>query len=399
MNKSFFIFLSFFLFFNTLFANTITQKTKNLEENKRIQEQLNKKLEDLAGEILNGEKTLKELNFQIDTLNSQTNKLQAKANIQNKELNTLTKQNQTLLKSKSLIENKFVALMAKNFAYDLAIPQGYIESEESFMAFEILLTLDQVLNEEIFKLSKDYENINKLIDEKQERVKSINLSLKEYNQQLANLQILKQKQVSIINKQRTDKNIYTKKLEDLKAQQDELRKTLNQLKIINNKKLAEDQNKPNSSPLANNNQKIRQIGSSYQGSSVKKYTGAKTIAPLDSFVVKQKFGNFIDPIYNIKIFNENVVLRSKKADATVKNVLDGKIVFAKDTPLLQKVVIVEHANGIHTIYAHLDKIAPTIKVGKNIKKGAVVGRIKNDLTFEVTQKNFHINPLELISLN
>lgn len=44
--------------------------------------------------------------------------------------------------------------------------------------------------------------------------------------------------------------------------------------------------------------------------------------------------------------------------------LDGKIVFAKDTSMLARVVIVEHDNGIHTIYAHLDKIAPNIKVGK-----------------------------------
>ena len=83
----------------------------------------------------------------------------------------------------------------------------------------------------------------------------------------------------------------------------------------------------------------------------------------------------------------------------MKSVLDGRVVFAKNTIMLQKVVIVEHDNGIHTIYAHLDKIAPNIKVGKKVKKGAVVGRIKDDLTFEVTQKNFHINPLELISLN
>jgi len=52
---------------------------------------------------------------------------------------------------------------------------------------------------------------------------------------------------------------------------------------------------------------------------------------------------------------------------------------------------------IHTIYAHLSKIAPTIQVGQKIKKGYVIGRVDNDLTFEVTQKNFHIDPLELIA--
>ncbi|MCH3853897.1 peptidase M23, partial [Campylobacter jejuni] len=91
--------------------------------------------------------------------------------------------------------------------------------------------LDKILQDEIFKLSKDYEDISKLIDDKQEQIKKINEDLKDYNTQLAKLQNLRQKQVSEIKKQKTDRAIYAKKLENLQDQQDELRKTLNQLKI------------------------------------------------------------------------------------------------------------------------------------------------------------------------
>ena len=388
----------FSLFSLLLFANGIAEKTKDLKENERIQQQLSKKLEDLAQDILSGEKNLKNLSEQIDTLSSQTSKLEANIKVQNKELSTLNNQNKELLRIKSLMESKLISLMAKDFAYDLPIPEGYIEGEESFMAFELLGSLDKVLSEEISKLSKDYEGVNLLIENKQKQIEQIRLNLKNYNEQLKELQSLKNRQIKEINQQKTDRQIYAKKLVNLKAQQEELRATLDELKIIDKKEQVKKQ-KEETSKLANNNQKIRQIGSSYQGSSVKRYTGKKTIAPLDSFIIKQKFGNYVDPIYNIKIFNENVVLRSKKADATVKSVLDGRVVFAKNTTMLQRVVIIEHNDGIHTIYAHLDKIAPNIKVGKRVKKGAVVGRIKDDLTFEVTQKNFHINPLELISLN
>ncbi|EAH4720434.1 murein hydrolase activator EnvC family protein [Campylobacter upsaliensis] len=388
----------FSLFSLLLFANGIAEKTKDLKENERIQQQLSKKLEDLAQDILSGEKNLKNLSEQINTLSSQTSKLEANIKVQNKELSTLNNQNKELLRIKSLMESKLISLMAKDFAYDLPIPEGYIEGEESFMAFELLGSLDKVLSEEISKLSKDYEGVNLLIENKQKQIEQIRLNLKNYNEQLKELQSLKNRQIKEINQQKTDRQIYAKKLDNLKAQQEELRATLDELKIIDKKEQVKKQ-KEETSKFANNNQKIRQIGSSYQGSSVKRYTGKKTIAPLDSFTIKQKFGNYVDPIYNIKIFNENVVLRSKKADATVKSVLDGRVVFAKNTTMLQRVVIIEHNDGIHTIYAHLDKIAPNIKVGKRVKKGAVVGRIKDDLTFEVTQKNFHINPLELISLN
>lgn len=388
----------FSLFSLLLFANGIAEKTKDLKENERIQQQLSKKLEDLAQDILSGEKNLKNLSEQINTLSSQTSKLEANIKVQNKELNTLNNQNKELLRIKSLMESKLISLMAKDFAYDLPIPEGYIEGEESFMAFELLGSLDKVLSEEISKLSKDYEGVNLLIENKQKQIEQIRLNLKNYNEQLKELQSLKNRQIKEINQQKTDRQIYAKKLDNLKAQQEELRATLDELKIIDKKEQVK-KTKEETSKLTNNNQKIRQIGSSYQGSSVKRYTGKKTIAPLDSFTIKQKFGNYVDPIYNIKIFNENVVLRSKKADATVKSVLDGRVVFAKNTTMLQRVVIIEHNDGIHTIYAHLDKIAPNIKVGKRVKKGAVVGRIKDDLTFEVTQKHFHINPLELISLN
>jgi hypothetical protein len=46
----------------------------------------------------------------------------------------------------------------------------------------------------------------------------------------------------------------------------------------------------------------------------------------------------------------------------------------------------------------MDKIAPMLKEGKKIREGYVIGRVEKELMFEVTQKNRHINPLELIRL-
>ncbi len=113
----------------------------------------------------------------------------------------------------------------------------------------------------------------------------------------------------------------------------------------------------------------------------------------------QKFDPYIDPVYNLKIFSESITLVSKTPNALVRNVLDGKIVFAKEINMLKKVVIIEHKNGIRTIYSQLDKIAPTIKSGIRIQKGYVLGRIERRLGFEVTMREKHINPLELIARN
>lgn len=141
---------------------------------------------------------------------------------------------------------------------------------------------------------------------------------------------------------------------------------------------------------------MRQVASSYHNINTTKYKGAKTIAPLDDFTIEKRFGPYYDPVYKMKVFNESITL-VPKGDDKVKSVLDGKVVFAKDTPILKRVVIIEHKNNIHTIYAQLDKIAPTIKPGSTVKKGYTIGRVENVLKFEVTLKDKHIDPLELIT--
>ncbi|MCR6590547.1 peptidase, M23/M37 family [Campylobacter insulaenigrae] len=387
-----YIFLFFFIFL-LAHSDEIAQKQKNIKENERIVKQLSKKLEDLAGEILDNEKNLKKIASEINLLNGKTLKLENSVKTQIKALEQLNNQNKDLLKNKNQIEGKLIDLIAKDFAYDLAIPQNYIESEDGIIALEIIGNLDKIFNEEFLKISKDYEDINKKIEDKENQIAVINTSLKEYKNQIDELRNLRKKQEVEIAKQKTDKEIYTRKLSSLQVQQQELRKTLNQLKIIQEKQEEKVAQKQEDNKEKNN---IKQIGSSFQTSNVKRYVGAKTISPLESYTVKQQFGNYVDPIYNIKIYNENVVLKSTNPDAAVRNVLDGKIVFAKATPTLKKVVIVENKEGIHTIYAHLDKIAPGVKVGRNIKKGYIIGRVESDLTFEVTQKNYHINPLEMI---
>ncbi|MEA2099590.1 MAG: peptidase M23, partial [Campylobacterota bacterium] len=40
-------------------------------------------------------------------------------------------------------------------------------------------------------------------------------------------------------------------------------------------------------------------------------------------------------------------------------------------------------------------ISPNIRKGKKIKKGYTIGRVSEELIFEVTQKSYHINPIRL----
>lgn len=384
----------------------IKDSTSSLRSSEAMSQQLNKKLDDLASDIVSGEKKLKGIGSDISNLKSQISALEGNATNALGELDKLTKQNQELAKTQKELEQNMIRIIAEDLSFDLLLSgdEGK-ESEDSIMVSQILTKLNSITKEDFKKLSKNYEDTINQIKSQSSKINEINYSIKNYRRKQSDLVALESNQKSTINNLKRDKEIYTKKLAKLQAQQDELRKTLEQLAIMQKREdaVAQEARRKAEQKTAGGKPKnegsgVKQMGSSYQTSSVKRYTGAKTIAPLESFSVKQKFGNYVDPIYNIKIFNESVVLRSNTPDAKVKSVLNGKVVFAKQTPMLDNVVIVENDNGIHTIYAHLSQIAPTIKVGSMVQKGYVIGRVRNDLTFEVTQKNYHIDPLELISL-
>ena len=405
----------------TLFAAGVTanktQSTKQDLKTKAEQEKkLNKKLDELAKSILSGEENVKTTAEQISALSVQVKELESSAKAADASLNTLIAQNKDLVAEQKRIEASLLAIISKRFAYDLIVPKNYIESEESIISAEILNSLTKDSQNEVNKIAKDYSKTINSIKSQTDKIGAIKLDLAEFRSKQDKLIALQTKQKKDLAKLKSDKDSYEKELSVIQAEQDELRKTLEKLAIIakneeEEKARAQQKAKLEEAKKAKNNEKsasqtsskttakndVRQVGSSYQMSRVKRYTGAKTIAPLEKFTLKQAFGDYTDPIYKIKIFNESVVLRSALSDAVVKNVLDGKVVFAKETSLLQKVVIVENKDGIHTIYAHLSKIAPTIKVGARLKKGYVIGRVERDLTFEVTQKNYHINPMELIA--
>lgn len=67
--------------------------------------------------------------------------------------------------------------------------------------------------------------------------------------------------------------------------------------------------------------------------------------------------------------------------AEVKAAADGKVIDVKKDPRLGCLVILEHSNGIKTVYANLqDKYA--VKVGQSVKQGDLLGTIGRTSTFE-----------------
>lgn len=373
-------------------------KSKEFEKKERESQKISSTLSSIAKEILREQKKIENLKKEIAKLDENLKEHEEEFKLKKKELEDLKTSTSKLIKTKQELERKLIDVILKNFAVTLiSSDNDYNENIDSLITNEVFKTIATLTKQEFAKIQKSYLNTLLEIKNKQSEIKKIEKEISVLNAKKDKLNRLKKKEIKIVQKLNKKKKIYKTKLDRIKKEQAFLRETLQKLKILKEEKIKEAQAKKRAKSLTTQN--VRRIGSSYQAAKTKKYTGEKTIPPLKNFVVKRKFGNYYDPVYKMKIYYESVILKPLQKNEKVRNILDGKVVFAKDTPLLDKVIVIEHKNGLHTIYAHLSKIAPTVKVGKKIKKGTVIGRVDRELSLEVTQQNYHIDPLELIRVN
>lgn len=388
----------------SLYGAKIDEKIKSassaLQESKQTYSSLSAKLEATAGKIVQQRQAVGVQQQHLDTL---VTELKSKENVyqSNKQnLNGLQTQQQKLTKTQNDIEQKLVFALARNTSLSLLINDDRAKGSDAIIMEEALKLHLKQINSEIKELNFAYgENATKIA--------SLSTQTTALKQSIAVID--QQKQTVIATKQENEKAIvilekekeeYKHSLGRILNQQRALQNTLASLNIIRIEAMKPKKAPPKlvvprvgSKPLPEGAQ---QAISEYQPSKTAAYSGERTISPLDGYVVTKRFGSYIDPVYGIKINNESVSLRPTDSDAKVKAIFNGKVIFAKPTAMLDNVIVIEHDNGLHTIYAHLDKIAPTVIVGQRLKQGSIIGRVGRELMFQVTQRNAHIDPLQVI---
>jgi murein DD-endopeptidase MepM/ murein hydrolase activator NlpD len=388
---------------NTLFAdiNTKIKSTKvDMQKQKESEKKLSRRLDQIALEISRQESKLKTINQGILKTKQKIKNENKKTKIKKGELGKIEKLYNNLVKREKNVNTKMTDILSKSISLDM-ITSGVNQDDASSSLYEksvdniIMQTLyssySNILKNKFSTTKKRYIKLQKNITIVKTELNKIKHKLKNLRAEISKYDTLKNLKKKSLKKLDSERSAYLKKLNRIKKERKVLSSTLTRLNIT---KIENERTIIRSSPTSSTN--VRQIGSSYQASKTVKYRGPKTIAPLDSYTVAQKFGTYTDPIYKMKIFNEAVILRAKSKNSRVKSVLDGKIIYADKTSMLDNVVIVKNRDNIHTIYAHLSKIAPTIKVGKKVPKGYILGRVGRELTFEVTQNEKHINPMRLI---
>lgn len=319
------------------------------------------------------------------------------------QLKVLKKSQEKLRKKRQKLEEELIFVIAQTVSLSVVLEEEYPENEQAIMEFEVLKGMLQASKDKAKLLSKAFFKNEKNINLISLHVSTLEVAIANIDQKRKEVIQRKEENKKALQKLTLAKASYKKELKNLLRRQNALKRTLSKLNLIKVdeiKRAKQEEERriafaKRQTKLSKNLPKVKKHGSSYQAIKTIKYKGRKTIAPLNAYTITKKYGTYTDPIYGIKIFNESISLKPKKPNAKVKTVFNGKVIYAANTAVLDNIVIVEHAGGLHTIYANLSQIAPNIKKGKKVAKGATIGRVKEELVFEVTKKTNHINPIRL----
>ncbi|WP_104760965.1 murein hydrolase activator EnvC family protein [Helicobacter cetorum] len=366
--------------------------------------QLNSRLNALGGAIVLKERQKKEIENQIALLKKSLEKNRNESLSQEKTLEDYRSSLESLQQKKSHLQGGVLEVLLKNLLFSQALEKQNLTSPHDVVLQVAFENLHKNALSKIAQLSEEEKKLGAQMLKTKDSIQKISIVIDAQKSRHLELKTLQAQQSKLINEMQKDKLAYNQRLDTIEKERQNLNSLLKHLNIIKQtkeKEALEKRQEQERLSRAKNSKAldVKQVANSYKNINTIVYKGPKTIAPLNDYEVVQKFGPYIDPVYNLKIFSESVTLVPKTPNALVRNVLDGKIVFAKEINMLKKVVVIEHKNGIRTIYSQLDKIAPTIKSGMHIQKGYVLGRIEQRLSFEVTMKEKHINPLELIAHN
>ncbi|GAA9627292.1 M23 family metallopeptidase [Helicobacter pylori] len=377
-------------------AKDIQHKETLLKKTHEEKNQLNSRLSSLGEAIRSKELQKADMERQMIALKKSLEKNRNESLAQEKVLTNYRKSLDHLQKQRSFLQKKVFDTLLQDFLFSQALKRQNLASSNDVILQVAFENLHQSTLSKMSQLSQEEKDLNAQALKVKNSIQKISSVIDEQKTREVTLKSLQTEQNKLILSMQKDYAIYNQRLTLLEKERQNLNALLKRLNIIKQNRENEEKVSLKKSSQA---LEVKQVASSYQNINTTSYNGPKTIAPLNDYEVVQKFGPYIDPVYNLKIFSESITLVSKTPNALVRNVLDGKIVFAKEINMLKKVVIIEHKNGIRTIYSQLDKIAPTIKSGMRIQKGYVLGRIDQRLGFEVTMKEKHINPLELIARN
>ncbi len=221
-----------------------------------------------------------------------------------------------------------------------------------------------------YSLLKDYSRNLEGLKERQERLSGLLARLKAEKEELLKkegaLREKKRQKRELLASVRKEKDLFRKMLAELKASSERLRKMIEE------------------------SEKTKYLQKGFSRMKRKLSWPVKGVIALP-------YGSYRDPEFKTPVFRNGIHIKSEEG-GIVTAVYSGKVVFADWFKGYGKVVIINHGEGYHTVYANLSEIF--LNKGDIINRGDAIGKVGDSgtlnapgLYFEVRYKGRPLNPL------
>ena len=371
-----FLFLLLFSFSSLFGKSSISQQKQFIDS----------KLREISREIEKEKKAIETISKELKILDKELRRGKSKYHREKSKLKALQEEADKLVLESQKIREKMIDISAKLISISIVNNGKDLGTINSVIFSEVFETIRKKNKQKLKLLDQSLQVKKKKIEELSQKIEKLSTSIKNVENKKKLIKQKKKEREKLIVKLKKRKDEYRKRLKEIALKQKKIREAVAKAKRESNKGKKRSRIKGSRT----------KDSSSYRKEAVRRYRGKKTIAPLKNYEIITRFGTYIDPIYKFKIFSSALVLKPKKPHAKVRNIFKGRVTLMKENKTLGKFIVIEHDNGLQTVFAYLDSFSPSIHKGKRIRKGAIVGRVSKKLYFEVMKGNYRIDPLEVI---
>lgn len=377
------------------------EKKSNETELDRLQETIDEKNK----ELLSSQESVSKYQNEIDALQADINSVQAELDLVEKDIKD--KEQEIIQKEKEKEEKEELLGKRLRSIYKTSYEEELIFmmlSSKSFGDFISKMTMvsrviktDKNMIEEVEKAKKEVEEGKASLEKKvsylntekaqialmQEDVKASQKSYideqNEINAQVNSLKSLESQKQGIINNIASKEKQLQGEIEDLNSYNKDLQNQLDQI--------FKDINKNNN----NNSNNGGQSNNSGSESFIRPSTGRVTSV----------YGPRVNPVTGVNGYHTGIDLGASMG-APIKASKSGRIVTAAYISGYGNTVILDHGNGVQTLYAHASSLAAS--VGQTVSQGQVIAYVGSTgnstgphLHFEIRVNGRHQNPTNYLS--
>ncbi|MDI3528733.1 MAG: hypothetical protein PWQ23_552 [Thermoanaerobacter sp.] len=368
------LFFGAMFFFTTLFTsypkadqlqdakNKLNQIQKTITETKKKKEEVINQKNDIAAQIADLDKKLNVTQQELANVQKRLADITEKLNKTREELEVAKQKENTQLKT----------MKERIRAMYISGELGYLEvllGAKDFGDFITRLDVVKCIVDYDSNLFESYKQQRKLVEQKEKELAQMQIEAQNYKNQIISRQ--RELQVAMASREGLMRDL-ERQQKLYEQQEDELLQQSKQLETV-----------------------IQQL----QAKSSIKYGGGKLLWPVPSSnVITSPFGMRLHPVLGVYRMHTGIDIAANTG-ASIVAAADGQVIFSGYYGGYGYTVIIDHGDGISTLYAH--NSALLVKEGDTVKRGQVIAKAGSTglstgphLHFEVRKNGVPVNPMD-----